>query len=83
MKGQLVTQTSKKYTIYFYRSSAPNVHSFASPTQEFSSLDEARTFAQNAADISLIETAHSFRIESDDGKVKEHWSRDGSSWKLR
>jgi hypothetical protein len=44
----------------------------ASPMQEFRSLDEARRFAQDAADTALIELAHSFRIESADGKVNEH-----------
>ncbi len=71
-----------KYTIYFYRSVVPNIHSFASPTQEFSSLQEARTFAQNAADSALIELARSFRIESGDGLVNEHWSRREGGWKL-
>src|SRR5215472_2454076 len=71
-----------KYTIYFYRSVVPNAHSFASPSQEFVSLEEARTFAQNAADAALIELAHSFRIESGDRTVNEHWSRQEGGWKL-
>jgi len=71
-----------KYTIYFYRSVVPNVHSFASPSQEFFSLEEARTFAQNAADTALIELAHSFRIENGDRTVNEHWSRQERGWKL-
>jgi hypothetical protein len=77
-----VSAVIKKYTFYFFKSSVPNVHSFASPTQEFSSLDEARIFAQNAAEASLIETARSFRIQSEDGSVNEHWSRRSDGWKL-
>ncbi len=73
---------SDKYTIYFYGSVVPNNHSFASPTQEFSSVEEARTFAQTAADAALIEVAHSFRIESGDRIVNEHWGRQDGSWKL-
>ena len=80
--GRPVTQKSKKYTIYFYKSSVPNVHPFADPTQEFLSLDEARTFAQNAAAMSLVEIAYSFRIESDDRRVNELWTRTESGWKL-
>jgi len=71
-----------KYTIYFFRSAVPNVHSFASPTQEFPSLEEARKFAQDAADCALIELARSFRIESGDGKVNERWGRSEGSWNL-
>ena len=71
-----------KYTIYFFKSPLPNAHSFASPTQDFPSLDEARAFAQNAADASLIETARSFRIQSEDGSVNEHWGRRSDGWKL-
>lgn len=71
-----------KYTIYFFRSAVPNIHSFASPTQEFSSLEEARTFARNAADASPLEKANSFRIVRGDGKVNEHWSRQDDGWKL-
>jgi hypothetical protein len=71
-----------KYTIYFYKSAVPNIHSFASPTQEFLSLEEARTFAQNAAETALIALARSFRIESGDGLVNEHWSRQEDGWKL-
>jgi hypothetical protein len=56
----------KKYTAYFFKSSVPNAHSFASPTQKFPSLDEARTFAQNAAEASPIATVRSFRIDSED-----------------
>jgi hypothetical protein len=78
-----VIQASKKYTVYFYKSSDPGIHPFASPTQEFSSLDEARTFARNAADISLVETATSFRIESHDRAVNEHWSRSQDGWILQ
>ena len=55
---------------------------FANPRQEFSSLGEARTFAQNAAAMSLIETAYSFRIENDAGGVNELWTRTDSGWKL-
>jgi hypothetical protein len=78
-----MNQTSKKYTIYFYdRSSVSYVDWFANPTQEFWSLDEARIFAQNAADNSQIQRTHSFRIKSDDGKVNEYWSREGGGWKL-
>jgi hypothetical protein len=72
----------KKYTIYFFKSSVPSGHSFGSPTQELPSLDEARTFAQNAAEASVIETARSFRIQSEDGSVNEHWSRRSDGWKL-
>lgn len=73
---------SSKYTIYFYRSVVPNIHAFASPTQEFLSLEEARAFAQTAADAALIDVAHSFRIESGNGLVNEHWSRQEDGWKL-
>jgi hypothetical protein len=45
-------------------------------------LEEARTFAQNAADTALIELAHSFRIENSDRTVNEHWSRQEDGWKL-
>ena len=77
-----VAMSPKKYTIYFYVSSIPSVHPFADPTQEVSSLDEARTFAQNAAGLPLVETARSFRIESDDRTVNELWTRAESGWKL-
>ncbi len=52
------------------------------PDAGISSLDEARTFAQNAAEAALIETAPSFRIQSDDGSVNEHWGRGSDGWKL-
>jgi len=82
-KDQPVTEkTAKKYTCYFYKSSVPNVHPFANPMQEFWSLDEARTFAQNAADNPHIAIADSFRIESGDGKVNEHWGRRDGRWQL-
>jgi hypothetical protein len=73
---------SGKYTIYFFRSAVPNVHSFASPTQEFTSLEDARTFARDAADSALIELARSFRIESGNGIVNEHWGRREGGWEL-
>ncbi len=70
------------YKVYFYRSPVPNVHPFASPTQEFRSLDEALRFAQDAADAALVELAQSFRIESEDGKINERWGRVSGGWKL-
>ncbi len=70
------------YKVYFYRSSAPNAHPFASPTQEFRSLDEALRFAQDAADAALVELARSFRIESEDRKINERWGCEGGGWKL-
>jgi len=45
-------------------------------------LEEARPFAQNAADTALVELAHSFRIESGDGIVNKHWSCREGGWKL-
>jgi hypothetical protein len=51
--------------------------------QEFPSLDEARTFAQNAAEALLIVTARSFRIQSEGGRVNEHWSRRSDGWQLK
>jgi hypothetical protein len=77
-----VTTGIKKYTIHFFGSLVPNARSFASPTQEFSSLDEARTFAQSAAEASVVATAHSFRIQSEDGGMNEHWSHHNDGWKL-
>jgi hypothetical protein len=82
LSGSSVSVVVKKYTFYFFKSSVPNANWFASPTQEFPSLDEARIFAQNAAEASLIETARSFRIQSEDGTVNEHWGRHDSGWKL-
>jgi hypothetical protein len=35
-----------------------------------------------AADAALIELAHSFRTESGDRTVNEHWSRQEGGWKL-
>jgi hypothetical protein len=75
-------RTSKLYTVCSYASRFSDVYPFADPTQEFSSLGGAPTFAQNAAAMSLIETAYSFRIESDDGGVNELWTRTDSGWKL-
>ena len=74
---------SMKYTAYFYRkshNSAQAAYCFADPTLEFSSLEEARTFAQAAA-ATRFETG-SFRITTDDRNIDEHWIRDGDDWKL-
>ena len=70
------------YKVYFYRSPEPNAHPFVAPTQEFRSLDEALRFAQDAADAALVELAHSFKIESEDGKINECWGRVNGGWKL-
>jgi hypothetical protein len=73
-----------KYTTYFYRQPANSTRSaycFADPTLEFSTLEEARSFAQEAGSATQFETG-SFRIASDDCKINEHWIRDGSAWKL-
>jgi hypothetical protein len=70
------------YKVYFYRSSVPNARPFASPTQEFRSLDEALRFAQDAAEAALVEPVHSFRIESEDRKINERWGRAANIAKL-
>jgi hypothetical protein len=73
-----------KYTTYFYRLSGDPTrpaYCFADPTQEFSTLADARTFGQAAGSATQFETG-SFRIASDDRKIDEHWIRDGDDWKL-
>jgi hypothetical protein len=72
-----------KYTTYFYEKSRPTGSDFCSnPTQEFYSLEEARTFSRHAADTGQIAKVRSFRIETGDGKISEHWIRDTRGWKL-
>src|SRR5262249_6830367 len=73
-----------RYTVYFYDQTHPHNRSgyFANPTQEFFSLEEARTFSRHAADTVGRKTVYSFRIETDDGKISEHWIRGGEDWKL-
>jgi hypothetical protein len=72
-----------KYRVYFYSRSqdSPREH-FASPEQEFHSLEEARTFAKDAANAATLEKAYSFRIETDDRTVSEYWTRDDGDWNL-
>ena len=73
-----------RYTVYFYDKPHPRNRSdyFADPTQEFYSLEEAQTFAWHAADTTEKQTVYSFRIETDDSKISEHWTRDVEGWKL-
>jgi hypothetical protein len=74
-----------KYTTYFF-----GQHTFSSelpscvakPTQDFYSLEDARAFAQHAANARLFEVS-SFQLESEDHTINEHWSRNGDGWKLR
>ena len=73
-----------KYTTYFYsRSDIPTRPAccFADPTQEFFTLEEARTFGQAAGSATQFKTG-SFRIASEDRTINEHWIRDGGDWKL-
>ena len=75
-----------KYRTYFYTRSQENPFQrkpFASPEQEFHSLEEARTFAKDAANAATAsEKAYSFRIETDDRKISEYWTRNNDGWKL-
>jgi hypothetical protein len=73
-----------RYTVYFYDKPHPRNSSdyVADPTQEFYSLEEARTFARQAAYTAEKPKVRSFRIETDDGKISEHWISDGEGWKL-
>lgn len=72
-----------KYTTYFYDKSRPTGSDFcANPTQNFDSLEEARIFSQHAAEMGRVLKVHSFRIETDDGKISEHWIRDAEGWKF-
>jgi hypothetical protein len=73
-----------KYTTSFYRHSANSTRAadcFADPTVEFPSLEEARTFAQAAANATQFET-RLFRIATADRNINEHWIKDGDDWKL-
>jgi hypothetical protein len=73
-----------KYTTYFYspsHSARQAAFCFADPTLEFSTLEEARTFAQAAAGATQFGTG-SFRIASGDCQINEYWIRDGDDWKL-
>jgi hypothetical protein len=74
-----------KYRTYFYsrsRDTPFHCKPFASPVQEFHSLEEARTFAKDAADAAMLGKAYSFRIETDDRKINEYWTRNNDGWKL-
>jgi len=76
-----VVGPSMKYTTYFYckpHNSAQTAYCFADPTLEFSSLEEAWTFGQAAANATQFETGL-FRIATDDRNIDEHWIRETSN----
>jgi len=72
-----------KFTTHFYSKSKPGAspYCFSSPTGDFDSLDQARAIAQTTADGPKMQ-AHSFLIESEDGKINERWIRHDGGWQL-